>query len=151
MKTKVNTIITEPTLVDPSMSISKVISMLSEANAFDAFCRHKNSTLTVNIRDLLQSKDIDRMNLEAFLHPIPAIYETDTIEKAVTIIAHNRTRAAPVVRDDQIIGVVEAKNVLNLISELDNKWIKANQVFTPNPIVIDKMTPLSSARRIMVN
>ncbi|HEX9845521.1 MAG TPA: CBS domain-containing protein [Candidatus Nitrosotenuis sp.] len=151
MKTKIGTIITKPILIEPTAKASQAITMLSEADVFDAFCRHNGSTLNVNIRDLLQSKDISHMNIGAFLHPIQSLSENDTIENAVTIITHNRTRAAPVIRDDEVIGVVEAKNILKLISELDNKWIKANQIFTPNPIIINKQTPLGSARRTMVS
>ena len=151
MRTKVGTIITKPILIEPTANVSQVINALSEADVFDAFCRQKGSTLNVNIRDLLQSKDITHMNIGAFLHPIQSLSENDTIENAVNIITHNRTRAAPVMKDDEVIGVVEAKNILKLISELDNKWIKANQIFTPNPITINKQTPLSSARRTMVS
>ena len=151
MRTKVGTIITKPILIEPTANVSQVINTLSEADVFDAFCRQKGSTLNVNIRDLLQSKDIIHMNIGAFLHPIQSLSENDTIENAVNIITHNRTRAAPVIKDDEVIGVVEAKNILKLISELDNKWIKANQIFTPNPITINKQTLLSSARRTMVS
>jgi len=151
MKTKIGTIITKPILIEPTAKASQAITTLSEADVFDAFCRHNGSTLNVNIRDLLQSKDISHMNIGAFLHPIQSLSENDTIENAVTIITHNRTRAAPVIKDDEVIGVVEAKNILKLISELDNKWIKANQIFTPNPMVINKQTPLGSARRTMVS
>lgn len=151
MRTKVGTIITKPILIEPTANVSQVMNTLSEADVFDAFCRQKGSTLNVNIRDLLQSKDITHMNIGAFLHPIQSLSENDTIENAVNIITHNRTRAAPVIKDDEVIGVVEAKNILKLISELDNKWIKANQIFTPNPITINKQTPLSSARRTMVS
>jgi CBS domain-containing protein len=151
MKTKIGAIVTKPILIEPTDNASQAITALSEADAFDAFCRQKGSTLNVNIRDLLQGKDITRMNVGAFLHPIQSLSENDTIENAVSIITHNRTRAAPVIKDDKVIGVVEAKNILKLISELDNKWITANQIFTPNPIIINKQTPLSSARRMMVS
>jgi CBS domain-containing protein len=151
MKTKTSSIIAKPTTIDPSMTLSQVISRLSNSDVFDAFYRHKNSTLTVNIRDLLQSKNITHMNVDQLLHPIQSLSENDTIEDAVNIITHNRTRAAPVVKDDEIIGAVKAKDILKLVSELDNRWIKANQFFTPNPIVIDKQTPLSTARRIMTS
>lgn len=151
MKTTVSSLITKPTLIEPTTNVSQVISNLSDADVFDAFCRHKNSTLHVSIRDLLQSKVITHMSVESLLHPITSLSENDTVDKAVDIITQNRTRAAPVIKDDEVIGVVEAKSILKLISELDNKWIKANQIFTPNPIIIDRQTPLSSARRIMVN
>ncbi len=151
MNTKIDSLISKATIIDPSMDASRVINKLSNADVFDAFCRQKNSTWTVNIRDLLQSKDISRMRVEPLLHPLPSLSKNNTVADAVNIMAHNRTRAAPVVQDADIIGTVEAKSILELIAELDNKWITANQFFTANPIVVDIETPLSTARRIMVN
>jgi CBS domain-containing protein len=151
MKTKIDSLIKKPTLIDPSMEASQVISKLSNADVFDAYYHEKNATWNINMRDLLHSNNITQMRVNSLSHAIQSLSEGDTIENAVTIIAHNRTRSAPVVKDNEVIGVLEAQSVLKLISELDNKWIKANQIFTPNPIVIDRQTPLSTARRIMVN
>lgn len=148
MKEKIRSIMSRATTIEPSMTVSEVIACMSDST-FDAFCRKNNATFNVNIRDLLQSKDITRMRVEPFLNAVPSLSENNTIEEAVRIITHNRIRSAPVVKGDQIVGIVESKNILKLISELDNKWIKANQFFTPNPIVIDRHTPLSTARRIM--
>lgn len=151
MKTKIDSLISEPVLVDPSSKISHVMSALSQSDAFDAFYTEKGATLYVNTRDLLLGKDIANMKVKTFLHSIPSLRKGDLIEKAVSIMTHNRVRAVPVVEDDDIIGVVRAKDILKLISSLDNKWIKANQIFTPNPVVIDKKTPFGTARKIMTS
>jgi CBS domain-containing protein len=151
MSTKIDSLISKATIIEPKMSASQVISRLSNADVFDAFCMQKNSTWTINIRDLLQSKDISRMQVEPLLHPLHSLSINNTVADAVNIMAHNRARAAPVIQDADIIGAIEAKSILKLMAELDNKWITANQFFTANPIVVDIATPLSSARRIMIN
>ncbi|MEM3144311.1 MAG: CBS domain-containing protein, partial [Candidatus Nitrosotenuis sp.] len=149
MNTKVRSVMSKPVMVEPSMKVSQVITTLSNSNSFDAFCRQNNATFNINMRDLLQSKDIARMGIESLFNAVPSISTNSTLDMAVRIITHNRIRAAPVVQDGQIVGVVESKNILKMISGLDNRWITANQIFTPNPIVIDKQTPLSTARKIM--
>lgn len=149
MKEKIRSVMSMATTIEPSMKISQVIANMSNSDTFDVFCRKNGATFNVNTRGLLQSKDITRMSVESLLNAVPSLSESDTIEKAVRVITHNRIRSAPVVKDDKIIGMVESKNILKLISELDNKWIKANQFFTPNPIVIDKQTSLGTARRLM--
>ncbi|CDI06369.1 CBS domain-containing protein [Candidatus Nitrosotenuis uzonensis] len=151
MREKINSIVSKATVIEPTMKVSQVISNMAGSNTFDAFCRKNNATFNVNIRDLLQSKDITRMSVEPFFNTVSSLSENSTVEEAVRIITHNRIRSAPVVKGDQVVGIVESKSILKLISELDNKWIKANQFFTPNPIVIDKQTPLSTARRIMTD
>jgi CBS domain-containing protein/ribosome-associated translation inhibitor RaiA len=149
MNTKVRSVMSKPVVVEPSMKVSQMITTLSNSNSFDAFCRQNNATFNINMRDLLQSKDIARMGIEPLFNAVPSISANSTLDKAIRIITHNRIRAAPVVQDGEIVGVVESKNILKLISALDNRWITANQIFTPNPIVIDKQTPLITARRIM--
>lgn len=149
MDTKIDSLRSEAVLIEPSQTLSSVIGTVSKHDTFDVFCTEKGTTLNTNMRDLLLAKDITGMKVKPFLHPVPSLKKGDTVEKAVSILTHDRIRAAPIVEDGQIIGVVHAKEILKLISKLDNKWIRANQIFTPNPYVIDKKTPLSTARRIM--
>jgi CBS domain-containing protein len=151
MNKKIDSMISEPVIIDPSETLSKVIGAMSKQNTFDVFCREKDVTMNVNTRDLLLSKDIANMRVGPFLHAVSSLKKGDTVEKAVSILTHNRIKAAPVVQDGEITGVVQAKEILKLISTLDNKWIRANQIFTPNPIVVDKKTPLGAARKIMAN
>lgn len=151
MDKKIDLLITKPVIIDPSSTVSHAISVLSQNGSFDAFCREKQATLCVNTRDLLLGKDIANMKVRPFLHAIPSLKKGDPIEKAVNILTHNRIRAVPVVENDNVVGVITAKDILKLVSELDNRWIKANQVFTSNPLVIDKTVPLSAARKIMTN
>ena len=149
MNTKIDSLISKAVLIDPSSTISNAMSVLSQNDTFDAFYLEKGTVLCVNTRDLLLGKDIANMKVMSFLHPIPSLKKGDLVEKTISIITHNRVRAVPVVEDNAIIGAVRAKDILKLISSLDNKWIKANQIFTPNPIVIDKKTPFGTARKIM--
>lgn len=149
MSQKIDSLINEPIVIEPSSTISHVIGALSHNDAFEAFCREKDTTLCVSTRDLLLGKDVANMPIRSFLHPVLSLKKGDTIEKAVNILTHNRIRAVPVVEGSNVIGEVRAKDILKLISELDNKWIKANQIFTPNPTVIDKKIPLSAAKKIM--
>lgn len=151
MNKKIDSLISKVVLVDPTSTVSEAIHTILHNNTFDAFCRENHVTLNVNTRDLLLGKDIVKMNVRSFLRPISSLQKGDTIEKAVDILTHNRIRSAPVVKDDQIIGVVSSKDILKLVSELDNKWIKANQIFTANPLVIESNTLLSTARMLMSN
>lgn len=149
MNKKIDSLISKPVLIDPTSTVSEAIHTILHNDTFDAFCRENHVTLNVNTRDLLLGKDIVNMSVRSFLHPISSLQKGDTIEKAINILTHNRIRSAPVVKDDQIIGVISAKEILKLVSELDNKWIKANQIFTANPLVIENTTLLSTARMLM--
>lgn len=149
MKTKLSSLMSEPVLIEPTDTVAKVISRLSNSGSFDAFCIEDGMVLNVNVRDLLMGRDISHMNVKQFLHGIPSLDEKDSLERAIHIITHNATRTAPIVKNNKIIGVVEAKSILKLIPTIDNRWIKADQIFTPNPVVIDKKTLIGAARKMM--
>ena len=149
--TKVKSLISKATIIKPTDTLSSVISKISKNNAYDVFYLNGKSTLSTNIRALLNAKSITTMKVEPFLYPIPFITPNNSIQKAANIIAHYRIREVPVVQKNKIIGVVTAKRILKLLSTKDNKWIKASLIYTQNPIIISSEESLSNARRIMTS
>ncbi|MDH3824710.1 MAG: CBS domain-containing protein, partial [Nitrosopumilus sp.] len=149
--TKVKNIITKPTIIDPTETLSSVINKIRKNKAYDVFCIHGKTTLSTNILSLLNAKNITSMKVEPFLSPVPYISPNDSIQKASHIMTHYRTREVPVVSKNKIVGVVTAKQILKLLSSKDNKWIKANLIYTQNPITISSDDSLSTAKRIMTN
>ena len=148
---KVKPLISKATTIEPSDILSSVISKISKNNAYDVFYLNGKSTLSTNIRTLLNAKNITAMKVESFLYPIPYLTPNDSIQKAANIIAHYRIREVPVVQKNKIIGVITAQRILKLLSTKDNKWIKANLIYTQNPITISSEESLSNARRIMTS
>ncbi len=149
--TKVKSLISKATIIKPTDTLSSVISKISKNNSYDVFYLNGKSTLSTNIRALLNAKSITTMKVEPFLYPIPFVTSNNSIQKAANIIAHYRIREVPVVRKNKIIGVVTAKRILKLLSTKDNKWIKASLIYTQNPIIISSEESLSNARRIMTS
>jgi CBS domain-containing protein len=149
--TKVKNIITKPTIIEPTETLSSVINKITRNKAYDVFCIHGKTTLSTNILSLLNAKNITTMKVEPFLSPVPYISPNDSIQKASHIMTHYRTREVPVVTKNKIIGVVTAKQILKLLSLKDNKWIKANLIYTQNPITVSSDESLSTAKRIMIS
>ncbi|MCV0399350.1 MAG: CBS domain-containing protein [Nitrosarchaeum sp.] len=148
---KVKPLVSKATIIDPSDTLSNVIGKISKNNAYDVFCLNGKSTLSTNIRTLLDAKNITSMKVEPFLYPIPYLNPDDSIQKAANIISHYRIREVPVVQKNKIIGVVTAQRILKLLSTKDNKWIKANLIYTQNPITISAEESLGNARRTMTS
>ncbi|MCV0392703.1 MAG: CBS domain-containing protein [Nitrosopumilus sp.] len=71
--------------------------------------------------------------------------------KTAKIISDYRTREVPVVENNEIIGIVTAKRILELLSTKGNKSIKAKMIYTKNPIIISSEKPLSNAKKIMTS
>jgi CBS domain-containing protein len=148
---KIKPLISKATTVEPSDTLSTVIGKISKNNAYDVFYLNGKSTLSTNVRTLLNAKNITSMKVESFLYPIPFLKPSDSIQKAANIITHYRIREVPVVQKNRIIGVVTAQQILKLLSTKDNRWIKANLIYTQNPITISSEESLSNARRIMTS
>jgi len=150
-QTKVGTIQSAATIIDPKHTVSQTIAKIIKNDSYDAFSKHGKIVYGTNVRELLSARAVNSMKVEPFLHPIPSVTPNDNLEKVAKIINHHRTRSIPIVEKDEILGVVKAENVLKVLSNLDNKWIKASLIFTPTPITIDHNTLLSSARKIMIS
>jgi len=136
--------------INPTNTVSDVINEISKHDVYDVFYVSGNSVLTTNIRSLLSATNIST-KVEPYLYALPAIKPTDTINKATNIMTHYRIRSVPVVQNNEIVGIVTAKNILNLLSSKDNKWIDANIIFTQNPITLSSTEPLSTARKLMIS
>ena len=148
--TKIKSLISKPTIIQPDETLSSVINKITRNKAYDVFCINGKSTLSTNILSLLNAKNITSMKVGPFLSPVPYVSPNDSVQKVSHIMTHYRTREVPVVIKNKIIGVVTAKQILKLLSSKDNKWIKANLIYTQNPITISAEEPLSSAKRIMI-
>ncbi|MFB5610511.1 MAG: CBS domain-containing protein [Nitrosopumilaceae archaeon] len=148
---KINSLIEPVIVIEPTSSVSKVINKLSKNDSYDAFCLNGKSVLTTNVRSLLPGKDIADMQVQPFLETIPALTPKDNVQRAANIMSHYRVRTVPVVDKNRIIGGVSANRILKLLSAKDNKWIKANLIFTQNPITVSSNDSLSTARKIMTS
>lgn len=149
--TKIKSLISKAVTIEPSETLSSVINKISKNGAYDVFYLNGKSTLSTNIRALLNAKNITEMKVESFLYTIPYLSPNDSVQKAANIISHYRIREVPIVQKNKIIGVVTVQRILRLLSTKDNKWIKANLIYTQNPIVISSEETLSNARRIMTS
>ena len=149
-KISVEKVLHPPTIIDPSFSISKVIGMMSETDSYDVYCVKDGEVLTTNAREMLDIRDISTTKSSSLLHRIRTLSKSDTIEKAATAMAHYRMRSFPVIDKKEIIGVVTAKNIVNLLVKQNLKWLRANSVLTPNPIVLSNIEPLAKARSVMM-
>jgi len=134
--TKVKSLITKATTIEPTDTLSHVINKITKNNSYDAFYLKDKKILSTNIRALLNSKNINSMKVESFLYPIPHVTQNDSVQKVANIITHYRIREVPVKDNNKIIGVVTAKRIIKLLSSIDNKWIKANLIYTQNPITV---------------
>ncbi len=146
----VSKILKKATIIDSSYTISKVVGVLVNSNSYDAFCMDGKDVLTISARDLLSAKDVENMKVKPLLRKIQALTKSDTIEKAAAILSHYRMRSVPVVEGNQLIGIVDIKDIVELLHKQNLKWIPVNDILTPDPITVKSDDSLATARKIMI-
>ncbi len=90
---KVDQLLRPAVTIDPSFTISKVISIMNENDNYDVFCMKGNSCFTTNARDLLALRDIPGMKVDSLLRRIQPLSKNGTIEEATTMLTHYRMRS----------------------------------------------------------
>src|SRR5579872_5077592 len=146
----VSKILKKATIIDSSYTVSKVVGVLVNSNSYDVFCMDGKDVLTIGVRDLLSAKDVENMKVKPLLRKIQSLSKNDTVEKAASILSHYRMRAVPVVDEDKIIGIVDIKDIVELLHKQNLKWIPVNDILTPDPITVKSNDSLATARKIMI-
>ncbi len=147
---QISKILKKATIIDSSYTVSKVVGVLVNSNSYDVFCMDGKDVFTISARDLLSAKDVENMKVKPLLRKIQSLTKNDTVEKAAAILSHYRMRSVPVVDENQIIGIVDVKDIVELLHKQNLKWIPVNYIFTSNPITVKSSDSLATARKIMI-
>ena len=162
----VKTLMDEPLILENDLPISKVIGTLSERNLYESFTVFDKKIFVINIRDLLNIKDIYSRKISTIAKISPVLYTDTKIANAAHIMNYYRLRSLPIVeKDKKIIGQINAKSIIQRIHELAtkgslinnnnsfaslSKQILGKDIMTPKPFVIGSNSNVSSARNIMI-
>ena len=164
----VNSLMDEPLILENDLPISKVIGTLSERNLYESFTVFDKKIFVINIRDLLNIKDIYSRKISTIAKISPVLYTDTKIANAAHIMNYYRLRSLPIVeKDKKIIGQINAKSIIQRIHELAtkgslinnnnnnsfaslSKQILGKDIMTPKPFVIGSNSNVSSARNIMI-
>jgi CBS domain-containing protein len=150
-----------PIIIEEDTTISKIIGLLIEKNAYEVFLKVGDSSTTsasiasVNVRDMLPVRDIVSAKPSVLGKIIPSLsVEDSTIGYAARIMSLYRLRSLPVVqrshdgngkRAGDIIGQVTAKSIVRAIYE--SGVMKTKQTAgttTGNTAVLPSQTSSSS-------
>lgn len=146
---KIDKFIDKPILVKPDNKVSEIIGVLKENNAYQLFMKYKDDIISVNIRDILEYKNIHTARLSMIGKVIQPLSKDDTIAKASGLMSHYRVRALPVIEDSEIIGQINSNTIIQRLSNMSLN-IKASSIMTPNPIVIKSDDKAAGAKNIIV-
>ncbi|MGC2385135.1 MAG: CBS domain-containing protein, partial [Nitrososphaeraceae archaeon] len=168
-----------PVVSDTDTTISKIIGILQERNAYDIFIHLAGTAVIgINIRDILSARDISSSKPSMLGKRIPTLTNRDNIGHAARILSLYRLRALPVIESHHgdIIGQISARGIMkamhdsNIIgaerSEITSKSataamgnadissmidrVSSSNIMTPNPTTIASEDKVSAAKGIMI-
>ena len=145
----------EPSLtIEEDTAISKVIGLLIENNAYEAFLKIGDSfsatIASITVRDILPVRDITSAKPSVLGKIIPSLAAEDsTIGYAARIMSHYRLRALPIIQKSHdrnikrkrcIIGQITARSIVRAIYEsgVEKSTRKPNTSVSSNKIPTSK-------------
>ena len=134
-------------------TISQIIGVLMEDNAYDIFIPLSGKIAAINIRDLLGIRNINSANPSTVGKIIPTLNSESRTVEAARLMSLYRLRALPILEKNQIIGQISAKKIVQAIRDAmlvaHIRKTSTSDIMTPSPIVINKMDKIASAKAIM--
>lgn len=134
-------------------TISQIIGVLMENNAYDIFIPLSGKIAAINIRDLLGVRNINSANPSTVGKIIPTLNSESRTVEAARLMSLYRLRALPILEKNQIIGQISAKKIVQAIRDAllvaHIRKTSTSDIMTPSPIVINKMDKIASAKAIM--
>ena len=134
-------------------TISQIIGILMENNAYDIFLPLSGKIAAINIRDLLGIRNINSANPSTVGKIIPTLNSESRAVEAARLMSLYRLRALPILEKNQIIGQISAKKIVQAIRDAmlvaHIRKTSTSDIMTPSPIVINKMDKIASAKAIM--
>ncbi len=144
----------EPAVVtEDSDSISKIIGILAEGNSYEVFAPLSEKVMVINVRDILGARNIGQTNPSKIGKIIPTLNSENTISDAARIMSLYRMRALPFFEQNEIIGQITAKKIVEAIRDVilasSKQKTNASDIMTPNPIVVSESDKVTLAQSIM--
>lgn len=146
---KINKFIEESLLARPDSKISEIIGLLKENSSYQVFIEHKDKVVSLNVRDILEYKNVHTAKPSLVGKTIPTLKRGDTLARAAGLLGHYRLRALPVVEDNSIIGQINSSNIIKHLNSIKLD-IKASGLMTPNPIMVRGEDKAAGAKNVMI-
>ncbi|MEM3048098.1 MAG: CBS domain-containing protein, partial [Candidatus Bathyarchaeia archaeon] len=115
-KLEVEKLQTHPITVPADYNISKVIGVLRDLEAYEAFTFEDGKVGMVTIRDILRVSNPLSTKASTIAKYPARLSPSTTLTKAARIMTDYRLRALPIVEDNELVGAVTAKSIMETLA-----------------------------------
>lgn len=146
----VKDLMSEPVIVPPSFSTSKVVGILRDLGTYEVFIPVSDKVGMISMRDLLKVSNTTTQKTSSTMMYVPKLGPSTSVAEAADIMAKYRVRALPILENHKVIGQINAAAIIKILNPEHLKSFGINSIMTSNPIVIDSEDSAAKARSIMI-
>jgi CBS domain-containing protein/ribosome-associated translation inhibitor RaiA len=141
----------KPLIASPGSSISEIIGVLQNNDAYEVFIEDGNRLGIITMGDILRASDISKMKASSLMNPISNLSLNDTVGKAARLMSDYRLRALPIGRQRKTDGAFTIQSACQaLLGIKEFGTIRVDKIMRKDPITINKNESASKARNLMI-
>ena len=138
--------------ISRSESVSKVVSLLTSSESYEAIVINSELNGVVTVRDTLKILNPERTSVARILFKPPSMGSDTPLYDVASALISNRIRIIPIVDNGSISGVVRQKAVLKRMVDCpDLQEFLAEDLMVSNPVTVDLDSSASIVRNLMLS
>ena len=142
---------TEPIIIPSDYTISKIIGVLKDLNAYEVFTVERNKIGMITIQDILKVSHLASAKPSSLIKYPTKITPTTALNKIARILTDYRLRALPVIKDKEFTGVVTDKKILEVLLAKSDLNFPIKSLSPSKLITITEDDVVAKARNLMVD
>lgn len=140
-----------PLIEAPSeITLSKVLGLLKEREAYQAFLPEGPRCGMISQRELLKAANVETTKTSAVMTYIPALPKEALVGQAARLMTDYRIRAAPISDGRKIIGQVNCTTLLRELKGRIGPDLRVATLGTKSPVTIQADSSVAKARELFV-
>lgn len=130
--------------------VSEAIGWLREKDEYEIFVRAGQRISLATVRDLLRVSNPSTTRLGSVAYLAPQLEQEEDLGKAARLMFEYRLRAIPSYIEGNNVRAVAARSLVDQIAKAERVRVRASDVMTPDPVMIQADDPTSKGRGIML-
>ncbi|WP_455364453.1 CBS domain-containing protein [[Eubacterium] cellulosolvens] len=148
-KMRVEELKTELITASPLDSLTKIIGMLREKNAYEVFVAAGPKIGMVNIRDILKATHIHTRKASSIVIQIPTLNPKSAVAEAAGLMTRYRVRALPIVKEREIVGEITALSICKALNQTKELGFTINKIMISHPTTLTINDRLGKAKALI--
>ena len=146
----IGSLATEAVILSDESPISKIIGKMRELDVYEVLVQCGERIGIINVRSILEATNITSMKAGSIAIFPPRVSAEDSVGKLSQLMSEHRIRSLPIWEGQRVVSQITALSIMcALVDQLPEK-VKASQIATEDPAVIEVSTSASTARNLMV-